>query len=83
MSLFIPPEGAMQFHCTFDAFHRKDVDIQLWVLPSVPRRNYMIDCDCKRVYPVLIESITEDAKKQGAENTTRPHVCDCCGRLIE
>lgn len=83
MNLFIPPEGAMQFHCTYDAFHKVPVDFVIWVLPPVRRNSYPVPCDCKKVYAVLVESITSEVKKQGGTRIDRPHVCDCCGRIIE
>lgn len=78
--LFIPPEGALQFHVT-RRISGVPVDFAIWVWP--PRKRGTAWCSCTRNYEVIVGSLGTQAVLAGAHRDAPRHVCDCMGRLIE
>lgn len=79
--IFIPPEGAMQFHVTFDLYTNTDVSAKgftVWVgrdMAEIKRGAAGSSlCSCTRVYKV----IPQPSAPKGDY-----FVCGCEGRIIE
>jgi hypothetical protein len=82
--LFVPPIGAMRFHCTFNPKLKKPVNFYVWVLPPVSRNSsYPLECDCGLVFPVVVESITKDVVDQGGRKKADACLCLCSGSIVE
>lgn len=83
-NLFVPPDGAMQFHATKNDAG-EPVDIYVWVWPPVKRTVYRGPEQCPHhiVFPVLMTSVTDSAKKQGAVTYQQKFLCHCHGRIVE
>jgi hypothetical protein len=87
---FCVPVGAMQFKVSPRAISVYKRTPVIWVLPSVPRKDFKLaGCKCTEVYPVIEELIP--AKYQGMMESNRKErnpngkffVCACMGEVIE
>lgn len=84
--LFIPPEGAMQFHVTRNPITNEPTDFCVWVWKAEPpnlAHPSRHQCECPMVYPVLPETISLKALMAGAHTGHRRVICTCAGRIIE
>jgi hypothetical protein len=83
------PVGAMQFEVDPRETHIQAKAPVIWVLPPVPRVDFTLPCNCRRVYPVIEELIPDkfkpamEANRRSRSPRGKFFVCACMGRVIE
>jgi hypothetical protein len=74
----------VRFHVTKNR-EGKPLDLFIRVNSPVPTRTYErpAGCECKQVYPVVMQSVGVEHVKQGARvDGRRKFVCECHGGIV-